>query len=192
MRNHRLSIILTIVLSFLLAGLAQAAEFSADVLMQGRGQEHQSKIYVKGDKVRQEISTPRGESVSILRRDQKVMWMLMPGQKSYLEMPLNQQAFARAMNMPEASVSKKFLGTETLNGYETDKYETTVTTRRGTVKSTIWLAKKLGVPIRIESADKSFRVDYKNIKVGGVDDAVFEVPAGYQKMSMPAGMPMMK
>ena len=27
---------------------------------------------------------------------------------------------------------------------------------------------------------------------GGVDDALFEVPAGYQKMNMPAGRPKMK
>ena len=51
------------------------------------------------------------------------------------------------------------------------------------------ISKKLGAPLRIESADKSFSIDYKDIKEGGVDDALFEVPAGYQKMNMPAGRP---
>ena len=52
----------------------------------------------------------------------------------------------------------------------------------------MWIAKKLELPIRIESADKSFSQDY-DIKEGQVDDALFEMPAGYQKMTMPAGMP---
>ena len=37
-----------------------------------------------------------------------------------------------------------------------------------------------------------FSMEYKNIKEGNIPATVFEVPAGYQKMSMPAGMPRMR
>jgi outer membrane lipoprotein-sorting protein len=67
-----------------------------------------------------------------------------------------------------------------------------VKTNGGTHRGTMWVAQKLGMPIKIVSADHSFTQEYRDIKEGGVDDAVFEIPPGYKKMTMPAGMPPMK
>ncbi len=192
MRSCKTVLMAGLAFCFLLVGLAQAAEFSAVIVSKSVGHERQGKIYVKGDNARQEFSTPGGTSVTILRLDKKVMWMLIPGQKTYMEMPFDKEAFAKALNIPKDEVTKKLLGTEKLNGYKTEKYETTVMAAGGELKSTMWLSKKLGIPIRIESADKSFTQDYKDIKEGGVSDALFEIPAGYQKMAMPPGMPNMK
>lgn len=172
---------------FLLVGLAQAAEFSAVCVTKTAGHELPGKIFVKGEKVRVEASTPLGRTISILRLDKKVMWILMPGQKSYMEMPFDQKALSKALNMPEAGASKKLVGTETINGLEAEKY----LVGSGEGKSTVWIAKKLGVPIRVESANKSFSQDYRDIKLGGVADALFEMPAGYKKMAGAAGMPKM-
>ncbi len=187
-----LVVLLGVVLGFLWLSLAQAAEFSASVVKKGVDFEKQGKIFVKGDKVRQEFATAGGNTTVILRLDKKVMWMLMPGQKTYMEIPFDKEAFVKAMNLPEDQVSKKLLGTETINGYDTEKYETAMKTDAGELKSIIWLSKKLGVPLRIESADRSFTQNYNDIKEGGVDDALFEIPAGYQTMAMPKGMPPMK
>jgi outer membrane lipoprotein-sorting protein len=178
-----------LVLSFLLAGLVQAAEFSAVTVTKTGGLEMQGKIFVKGDKARMEAATPMGNAVSIVRTDKKVMWMLLPGQKSYMEMPVGQEALAKALNVPEDGVAKKLLGSETLNGYEAEKYETTIKLNGREMKSIMWISKKSGIPLRVEGADKSFSIDYKDIKEGGVDDALFEMPAGYKKMNMPGGMP---
>ena len=38
------------------------------------------------------------------------------------------------------------------------------------------------------AVDGSFTQEYKNIKIGGQPDSLFEVPAGYKKMTMP-GVP---
>ena len=178
--------------SFLLISSAQAAEFSADIVNQSGGQERQGKIYVKGENMRQEFATPGGATVTIMRGDKKVMWMLMPGQQAYMEMPFDKEAFAKNMNIPKDEASQKLVGRETLKGYDTEKYETSVKTGTGEVQGTIWIAKKLGVPIRIETKDKSFVQEYNEIKDGGVADAIFEVPAGYKKMNLPQGMPKMK
>ena len=48
------------------------------------------------------------------------------------------------------------------------------------------------MPIKIVSEDKAFIQEYRDIKEGRVDDSVFEIPPGYQKMTMPEGMPPMK
>jgi len=179
-------------LFFLLAGLAQAAEFSAVVVTKSHDQERQGKIYVKGDKIRREFSTPNGNMVTIIRGDKKVMWMLMPGQQVYREMPFNKEVMNRTLNLPSEQVTKKLVGTETLNGYATDKYETSVKTGTGEIKGTMWIAKKLEVPLKMETAEPPFVQEYKDIKEGGVDDAVFEIPPGYEKLAMPTGMSPMK
>jgi outer membrane lipoprotein-sorting protein len=193
MRNGKLSaMVVGIALGFLLVSLAQAADFSAVVVTKSGGQQMQGKIYMKGNNIRREFSTPEGKSVSILRADKKVMWMLMPGQKMYMEMPFGKETLSKALNLPKDKATMNLLGTEKLNGYDTEKYEATVNTGAGTSKVIMWVAKKLGVPIKIESADKSFSQDYQDIKEGGVSDSLFEIPAGYHKMAMPAGMPRMR
>jgi outer membrane lipoprotein-sorting protein len=191
--SHRSAILLwALVLSFSLVSLAWAAEFSALVVNKIANHEMQGKIYIKGDRARLESSTPLGSVISILRLDKKAMWMLMAGQKTYMEMPLDKEAYAKALNIPTDEASMKRLGTETINGFDTDKYETPVKTGGQEMKTTMWISKKLGVPLKIESANKSFIQEYKDIKEGGVDDALFELPAGYKKMTMPAGLPKMK
>jgi outer membrane lipoprotein-sorting protein len=193
MASRRPAILLgALVLSFSLISLAWAAEFSAAVVNKIANHEMQGKIYVKGEKARLESSTPLGPVISILRLDKNAMWMLMPGQKTYMEMPFDKEAYAKALNIPALEASQKLPGTETINGYDTERYETTVKTDGQEMKSTMWVSKNLGVPLKIETADKSFVQEYKDIREGGVDDALFELPAGYKKMTMPAGLPKMK
>jgi hypothetical protein len=51
----------------------------------------------------------------------------------------------------------------------------------------IWEATDLGnFVVKYESEDKKITTVWKNIKTGGVADSVFELPAGYKKMDMPA------
>ena len=55
-RRNLASLFGAVLLAFLLAALAQAAEFSATVVTNSGGEERQSKIYVKGDKIRREFN----------------------------------------------------------------------------------------------------------------------------------------
>ena len=95
-----LSLMGALVLSFLLVGLVQAAEYSAVMVTKTHGREIQGKVFVKGDKERREVSTPMGAHVTILRRDKKVMWMLIPGHKSYMETPLDQKTMTKTLDCP--------------------------------------------------------------------------------------------
>ena len=170
-------------------GLASAAEFSAQVVTRTGSQDLRGKVYFQGEKMRQEFSSREGVSIQIARPDRQVMWMLMPGQKMYTETPFAKSDLGKAMQMPQDQAQMKLLGPETVSGYETEKYETTVQDRGQTRKHYLWVAKKLGVPIKMVSQDGSFSMEYRNIKEGGVPPAVFEIPPGYQKMPLPQGMP---
>jgi outer membrane lipoprotein-sorting protein len=166
-----------------------AAEFSADMTMQGADAPGtQGKIFVKGNNFRQEFQVEGQKHLSIMRGDKKTVWMVMPDQKMYMEMPVTPQAKAKMMEMPKDQAKMKLLGAETVNGYEADKYEVAGTKGQPS-KEYVWVAKRLGIPIKMAAADGSFSMEYQNIKEGSVADSLFEIPAGYQKMAMPMGMP---
>jgi outer membrane lipoprotein-sorting protein len=176
---------LLVLLILALPAWTHAAEFSAEIAMQGHTPETHGKVYIKGNKFRQEFEMGGQKHISIMRGDKQVVWMVIPDQKMYMEMPLTSRAKARMLAMPQDQAKMKLLGTETVNGYETDKYEVAGTKDQD--KEYLWMAKKLGIPIKMSTADGSFSMEYQNIKQGGVSDSLFEVPAGYQKMTMPMG-----
>ena len=169
--------------------MASAAEFSAVIVTKSGGEERQSKIYIKGDKIRREFANPVGTTVFIVPGDQKIMWMLDTETRACRELPFDKDASPKALNLPKEGGGSKLVGTETLNGYATDKYQTSIRTPTGTRSGTMWIAKKLGVPLKIETDDKLFVQEYKDIKEGGVDDALFAMPSGYRKKDMPPGVP---
>jgi outer membrane lipoprotein-sorting protein len=188
-RIDKLILVLVMLVWWLGLGVAQAAEFSAVVVTRADSQETKGKIYFQGEKMRQEFSTPEGVAINIARPDKQLMWVLMPAQKMAMEMPFSKSDLAKTMAMPKDQAQMNLLGTELVNGYETEKYETTMNRSGKTVKHYMWVAKKLGVPIKMVSLDGKFSMEYREIKEGGVSPAVFEIPPGYQKMPMPQGMP---
>ena len=174
----------------LAASLGQAAEFSATSVTKAGGMEIPGKIYVKDSKVRNEVQAGGQTGIHILRPDKKVVWIIMPQQNAYMEMPISQEAQQKMMPLTEDQKAKmKKVGTETINGYACDKYETTMSHQGKSMKVFSWVATDLGLPIKIVSEDGSFSMEYKDIKPGEVADSLFEVPQGYQKMKMPFAMP---
>ena len=176
---------------FLLAtSLAQAAEFTADMITKAGGQEIPGKVYVKGEKMRNEIQAAGHPIINIMRPDKKLVWIIMPQQKAYMEMPINQETQQKMMTLTEKQKARmKKVGTDTIDGYTCDKYETTMDHQGKSTKVYSWVATDLGIPIKVVSEDGSFAMEYKDIKPGGVADSLFEAPQGYQKMKMPFAMP---
>jgi hypothetical protein len=65
--------------AFLGIAQAKAVEFSADMVIVPKGDEPlKGKIFVKGDKVRQETSEEDETQIMIIRPDKKVTWLLTP------------------------------------------------------------------------------------------------------------------
>jgi hypothetical protein len=191
-RSLRGAILVTIL--FLWAGLTQAAEFTAKVVTKAGGKEIPGKVYVKGKKARHEIKIAGQPNIQILRPDKNLIWVIIPQQKAYMEMPLTQESQEKMfINVTEKQKAKmKKVGTETVNNYACDKYETTIIHQGKPAKFYVWIATDLGTPIKLASQDGSFSSECKNIKTGGVSDSLFEPPQGYNKMKLPMPMPSMK
>lgn len=178
------------------ASWSLAAELSAEVLHSMEGQQMVSRVYLKGDKVRMEGEQPAqaGQAAEqvyqIIRQDKGVMWMVNVGQRAYYEAPLGQmrdlsQAGKAGEKLP-GETSRKDLGTEKIEGRPTKKTEITFTHQGESQTVLMWYANDLGLPLKTAAKDGSWSVEYKKVVTGPQPDNLFEIPAGYQKVAMPA------
>ena len=178
---------------FAFAGLALAAEFSADVIMKGDPMFGQGKVWVKGQKMRQEMGDQTGKMIMIMDLDQGFHWLLMPESETYMKTEIDTKGedftpenFTGTQQGPmEAEVKR--LGTETVNGYKCDKYLVTFKDKK-MGNMTQWFSKKLNYPIKMinkSSMMGEIVTELQNIKIGGVEDALFKIPPGYTEMKLP-------
>lgn len=163
-----------------------AQEFSADVIIINQAQRLDGKVFIKHGNIRQEINTPVGKSVHIVKIDEKVMWMLMPREKMYVEMPLDLRS-AMAKEVP-GEMERELVGSGTVSGHPTEKYKITYTHDGRTYSCYQWLATDINFPIRTAAVDGSWSQEYRNIKMEKQPDSLFELPGDYKKFAMP-GMP---
>lgn len=184
--------ILLSLVALLLTGEVLAAEFSAQVVTRFQGEETRGKVYVKGNRIRQEFPSGGGTKIIIYNADTKLAWMVMPERQMYLEMPITEEITRSLMHAAKDQAQMKPLGSETVNGYSTNKYETAFRLNGGELRHHIWIAKRLGLIIKVDSLDKTFSREYREIKEGEVPEALFAPPADYQKMRLPGGMPTIK
>ncbi|MFZ0279224.1 MAG: hypothetical protein WA254_10695 [Candidatus Sulfotelmatobacter sp.] len=175
------------------------AEFSAEIVdLQKPGTPTQAKIYFAKDKMRIESQTASAHgSAVIINYATQTGDVLMAQQHMYMEMPMQAQsqrmgyasAFFQAGDVENAcgdwqkmghqSSTCHKVGTETVNGRSTVKYETT--NASGDV-SHFWLDPKLRFPVKWEG--KSNSGELRNIQEGAQPAGLFEIPAGFTKMDL--------
>ena len=164
---------------FLTIGLVRAADFSADVFNTYQGQATQAKIFVQMEKIRME--TPGIEEYTILRTDKRVIWIVIPEEKTYIEIQSSQPQGAGVKMKGE--VSRQYLSSETVNGYATNKYEVHYLDKDTLHKAHQWIASDLNYPIKISALDGSWSTEYRNIRIGLQPDNLFEIPQGFDRIS---------
>jgi hypothetical protein len=197
----RISCFLVLILapSFVLA----QAEFSADIVdLQKPSTPTQAKIYFTKDKMRIESQTAsaHGGGAVIINYATQTGTILMAQQHMYMEMPAQAQtqrmayasAFFQAGDVENAcgdwqkmghQGSCHKVGSETVNGRSTVKYE--ATNANGDV-SHFWLDPKLRFPVKWDG--KNSAGELRNIQEGAQAASLFEIPAGFVKMEIPGGM----
>lgn len=166
---------------------ARGAEFSALMMVKDGDKVISGKILMQNNKMRQEFNDAEGQTVTIVRPDKKVVWLVSPLKRTYLELPLKAQLPGQFIQIPPDALQKRRVGQECVNGYEADKYEFMVRNKTGLEKQTAWVAQKLAVPIKMIAGERRFSLEYKSIKEGAQADRLFELPPGYQKMTTPEG-----
>lgn len=162
-------------------------EYSATMVSKSAGQTITMQIYMKPDKFR--TDTKMAGTSTIVRRDLNKVWTVMTAQKAYMEMPGMADAQTQSVeDKVKGEVSRKKVGSETINGHPSTKYEVTTKADDKTVQIYQWWAADINFPVKTAAVDGSWSMEYKDIKIGNQPDSLFEIPSGYKKMTLP-GMP---
>ncbi len=148
---------LTFTIGELSAAQPQTTEFSADLYQKGQGMERNGRIYIAKGRMRSEMSQGGQTIIQIVDTDKKLGWMIMPAQKSYMEQQLSSNTSAitaqsqggdsnPCMGMKGAQCKK--VGEEKISGRLTVKWYITFNWQGKTQKSTQWIDKERGIPLK--------------------------------------------
>ena len=165
-------------------------QFSADeVITTKNGTTINAKIYVDTGKIRTDMDGHGMNVSSIVSLADKKMYMIMNEQKMIMEMPLSDSK-AQQIQAATGGGDAKFelVGPDIVNGTACLKYKMTA----GNDPKVFywWISALTHTPVKMAAEDGSFTVVWQNYNAGPQDPSLFQPPAGYQVMQMPAGMSM--
>jgi len=164
------------------AGVAQALDFSADMVSTAKASGSMSgRIFVAKDKVRMEA----GGAITITRTDKGVSWVIIPGQNVFIEQQVDPNKIAGATEKMPGEIERTLLGPDAVDGRPVNKYRIVYTSRMGNAAVFQWIDTATGIPLKTEASDGSWSMEYKNLAVGRQPEAIFEIPAQYRKMTIP-------
>ena len=123
---------------------------------------------------------------SVIRPDRKATFIIYPGKKSFVAMPLA----VEDAQIASQKVEKRPLGRETIDGHACVKNLSTVKSSKGSVliQATTWNAADLkDFPIQIEMKEgaNATVMHFQNVNFTKPDPRLFDVPAGYKDETNP-------
>ncbi len=171
---------------------AFAIDFTADLTQKQGDQVSSGKIYVTETHYRMDLEQYGEQVIVIVDRAAGMTRVLMPSEKQYIEM--ESQDEQSVMNDPFQAViytidfgEDKNIGTETVDGYECDKWLLSMMDEPAITR---WVSRKLGFTIKIAyHPDDIMTVNLTNITEGAVDASLYEIPDGYALMAAPGEEP---
>ncbi len=172
-----------------------APEFSAVMVQKGPNQKTKTaSLYVGQGLMRNESGSGEQQRISIVDTKRNLSWMLNPFKKEFVEFrgPAT-GGFSRPAlpgdptspcNKPQGPRCRK-IAIESVAGRKAEKWEMTFTQGQQVLRSTIWIDRELGMPIREEMPGGYLR-ELSSIKLGHQAPKLFRIPAGYKKIALPA------
>lgn len=167
-------------------------EYSADETMQTEEGTMEQHIFVTPAKERKEMLTGEGDGgIQIFRYDTKVIWILMPSEKMYMEHSITGKS--KGNDPSQWTYEDTVMGEEVLNGMKVTKYKTIATSNDGKKYGGFSWRTKEGISIKSDLLYKEgnekgrMMTELKNVKIAKQDPKLFEIPEGFTKFDM-AGM----
>ena len=135
----------------------------------------------RGIKLRMEMDSPLGNSITIIRVDKKAVWNLMPDEKMYIDMPLNDEMVQSYQPSEDFVKDKKKIGEEKILGYNCNIYQYS----EDKSKITMWLAQDTFIMIKSEINDgnETTIIEAKEIQLKKQPNSLFELPSDFKKFS---------
>jgi hypothetical protein len=159
-------------------------QYSAEVsVVMKDGMTINTKVFADGDKMRSETQVNDMKMATIIRKDKSKIYNIMIAQKMIVEMDLDETKY-KGMNAAAFGPDGKFelIGPDVVNGVTYTKYK--VTSDKTHQIFFFWLDTVNQAPVKMEAQDRSFTVSWHKYVAGPQDPNLFELPSGYQVMSM--------
>lgn len=149
-----------------------------DMVMTSLGSSVTQTVWLKGNKMKLEISAEGEKVISIIDLDKKVMYSYMPAQGMAFKTSFD---YSYQYSSPIENIEKYnpvILGDEMLDGKDCVVVQYSMEGMQ--IKSWIW--KEKGFPLRTETTTGEGKtvIEYKNIQFIDIPDSVFELPSGVQ------------
>ncbi|MHB1927615.1 MAG: hypothetical protein ACYCRD_10175 [Leptospirillum sp.] len=142
----------------------------------------QSRVFVSGQKIREELGVENGQakSVMIVLMDENKAWSLNPARKIAFSIPLKVSSSQRMLSgdgkgLPAPS------GTEMVDGVLCDRIDLV---ENGKPAGTEWRNHKTGYPVMFRSVDGRITTRLSDFVAGPQPAALFAVPAGYRILNL--------
>ena len=184
-----------IILAIMLLSLAFPArswssntvEFSALFIEKDNDEVQKGKIFVAESMSRYEIEGS-GEII-VTRQDKKVIWLIFPKLKKYVEQPYlgePKKNYDGPDEVETGDLSKKFIEYDSVDSYRLKKILVTVKYNKGENKDQYyeWYRDNFPVPVKTQSLDGRTSYEYVNIKLGRPPVEIFYEPKGYKKITI--------
>jgi hypothetical protein len=189
-----------LVLAVLTASQAPAATlsdakvgFSADRILVVNGKTYQGKMWNMPGRERHEQSVNGIPAAFVLRDDTPIADLVLPELHTTVEfmLPPELRLFA------DPRLTKKPVGSETVNGIATTKYAVEVSVAEGHGAGNLWLSAD-GIPMKLEGSftRSSGRVatlhwELAHVQLGPQAASLFEAPKGFAKLPPEAIVPLL-
>jgi outer membrane lipoprotein-sorting protein len=163
-----------------------------------------AKLYNGPDMVRQEMTQEDQTRITISDARKGVAWMLNPERKEYVEfkapapgasgagspparMPLPDEP-THPCQQKDAALKCTRLGSETLEGRQTDQWEFVATQGEESYRTVMWIDQRLRIPVRMEGPGGAAS-ELRDIREGPQPPELFSIPADYKRIEMPQRAP---
>ena len=146
---------------------SNAVEFSALFIEKDNDEVQKGKIFVAESMSRYEIEGS-GEII-VTRQDKKVIWLIFPKLKKYVEQPYlgePKKNYDGPDEVETGDLSKKFIEYDSVDSYRLKKILVTVKYNKGENKDQYyeWYRDNFPVPVKTQSLDGRTSYEYVNIK----------------------------
>ena len=164
-------------------------EYCADSYMETAEAVMEGPVYYAPGKERREYLTDGQKMVMITRQDKKTAWMLMPEEKTYMEMKLSSRQ-GRRDDLSAYKIEQTIIGPDTVNGVKAVKSKIVMVGPDGGKMGGFMWTTRDGILVKMDAiavekgSKERFTINLKNLKIGKQDPELFEVPADYTGMDM--------
>jgi hypothetical protein len=161
---------------------AWALEFTADQIVKVGRKTQKANLYYRDDRWRLEHQSMGPVSVTIVRKDKQVMWLLLSRMRHFKTLPYDPEQAPKVSEHLEGEISREEIGTETREGHPTILYEVTVKQGDQIDVYYQWFATDIKFPMQLTRKDGSWSVEYQHVKLRPVTDYLFQLPVNFQPL----------